>query len=156
MFVFDHIIDNIYLGDRSAVSEDTIDVIINLSGYHDRGRIISGKTYYELPIDDSTSWDLSETFVKFDLILKRINPTQRILIYCSAGISRSPTVVLYYLMKYTGLTLRESYLYLKSKRKSQYTSPNFGFFKQLLVQEKKIHGRSSLVIEDYFRKIMYT
>jgi predicted protein tyrosine phosphatase len=48
-----------------------------------------------------------------------------VLIHCTAGISRSATVVIAYLMKYEGMTMTDAILFLKRKR--CIINPNTGF-----------------------------
>ena len=52
-----------------------------------------------------------------------------VLVHCVAGVSRSPAVVLAYMMRKYNLTLREAWLVVDSKR--NYINPNVGFMKQL-------------------------
>jgi protein tyrosine phosphatase len=147
MVVFDHIIDNIYLGDIDAVQMKNIDVVINVSGQ--RYEELPDRQYYHL--DMSTV--LTDTIVRFDTIMWTINPSTNVLIHCQAGISRSPTLVLYYLMKYHNYTLRNAYSYTVKKR-SQHTAPNFGYYKQLRQYDYQINKAHSMEIEDYFKMDM--
>jgi len=50
---------------------------------------------------------------------------KRCLIHCSAGVSRSVTVLTAYLMHKVGWTLRQTFQYVRSKR--SYAYPNLGF-----------------------------
>ncbi|KAF7233019.1 hypothetical protein EG68_07138 [Paragonimus skrjabini miyazakii] len=52
-----------------------------------------------------------------------------VLVHCQAGVSRSPALVIAYLMAHSDLSLREAYHLVKSKR--SVISPNFGFLGQL-------------------------
>jgi len=58
-----------------------------------------------------------------------------ILVHCDAGISRSASVIIYYLMKSYKWNYNESYIYLKNIR--NIISPNEGFRDQLKLLEKK-------------------
>ncbi|KAH8092206.1 protein-tyrosine phosphatase-like protein, partial [Cristinia sonorae] len=53
----------------------------------------------------------------------------KILVHCSAAVSRSPTVVTAYLMKECGMTLKEALGAVVRKRAA--VNPNQGLFKQL-------------------------
>lgn len=53
----------------------------------------------------------------------------RILVHCNAGVSRSATVAIAYLMKAEAMTFAEAYDFVKSKRPC--IQPNAGFMKQL-------------------------
>jgi protein-tyrosine phosphatase len=66
----------------------------------------------------------------------------RILVHCMAGVSRSATLCIVYLMKYQRMSLRESYNYVKSKR--PIIRPNPGFFRQMIDYEKSLFGRNTV------------
>lgn len=58
------------------------------------------------------------------------------LVHCQAGISRSPTIVIAYLMKKFNLKLDDAYSQVRSKR--PIISPNLVFYSQLMDYESKI------------------
>lgn len=60
----------------------------------------------------------------------------RTLVHCMAGVSRSASVCLAYLMKYYQMTLLQAYTHLKSAR--SVVHPNHGFFRQLINYERKL------------------
>ncbi len=55
---------------------------------------------------------------------------EKVLVHCHAGMSRSVTVILAYMMKYNHHTLDSAYDFVKQRK--QNISPNFGFMGQLL------------------------
>jgi hypothetical protein len=59
-----------------------------------------------------------------------------VLIHCLAGISRSPTLAIGYLMKHMSLKSDEAYKFVKEKRTT--ISPNFNFLGQLYEYEKEL------------------
>lgn len=65
-----------------------------------------------------------------------------VLIFCVAGMSRSASLCLAYLMKYCGMSLLDSYNYLKRRRPR--IKPNCSFFKQLIRYEEKLRGSRSV------------
>ena len=66
----------------------------------------------------------------------------RILVHCHAGISRSATMCLAYLMQAQHYALEDAYDYLKSRR--SIISPNLNFMQQLLEFESQLsHGQRS-------------
>lgn len=60
----------------------------------------------------------------------------------AAGISRSSTVVLAYLMSADGMTFKEALQLVKSRR---YICPNEGFVAQLIKWEKQLHESGVIV-----------
>ncbi|KAI3383120.1 hypothetical protein SNEBB_004480 [Seison nebaliae] len=62
--------------------------------------------------------------------------TNRILIHCHAGISRSPTLVIAYLMKHYAMRMKEAYDVVKAAR--SIICPNLSFLGQLLTLETEI------------------
>ncbi|KAK4213161.1 phosphatases II [Rhypophila decipiens] len=68
----------------------------------------------------------------------RVEGNAKVLIHCSAAISRSPAVIAGYLMKSQGMTLRESFEVLVRARDA--VSPNIGFLRQLCEREREIFG----------------
>ena len=66
------------------------------------------------------------------------------LVHCVGGVSRSASLCIAYLMRYKGLTLKDAYNHVKSRRPAAH--PNVGFFKQLIEFEKYIHGKTSVKI----------
>lgn len=66
--------------------------------------------------------DFEECFQFLESI--RTDPDgKKVLVYCMSGLSRSPTVVIAYLMKLRGWRLAESYKWVKDKRRSIQISP---------------------------------
>ena len=71
-----------------------------------------------------------------------------VLVHCVAGISRSSTIVIAYLMKRENMTLKDAYTYVKSKR--TIIRPNQGFLKCLMKLDEELHGSCSIVYEEYY------
>jgi len=72
---------------------------------------------------------------------------QKALCHCQAGINRSPTIVIGYLMKSEGWTLKKSYGHVKDKR--PIISPHENYFKQLLKLEMELFGVNSMTEDEF-------
>jgi len=74
------------------------------------------------------------------------NKGKAALIHCSAGLSRSPTVTMAYLMKGENKTLREAWELTREGRPS--IQPNDAFLQKLVDLENKIHGSNTITVEE--------
>ncbi|KAM8806233.1 dual specificity protein phosphatase 5 [Eudromia elegans] len=93
--------------------------------------------YKWIPVEDSHAADISSHFQEaIDFIDCVRRAGGKILVHCEAGISRSPTICMAYLMKTKRLRLEEAFDYVKQRR--SLVSPNFGFMGQLLQYESEI------------------
>ncbi|KAL5534665.1 hypothetical protein ACEPAG_1129 [Sanghuangporus baumii] len=79
---------------------------------------------------------------KAKLKLKQSQKEKKILVHCSAAVSRSPTIVAAYLMSEHNMSLRESLGRIIRARPA--VNPNPGLFAQLKEMEVRIRGCSSL------------
>lgn len=60
----------------------------------------------------------------------------RVLIHCQAGVSRSATITVAYLMMHTQLSMNDAFRYVKARR--LIVSPNFNFMGQLYALEQNL------------------
>lgn len=60
----------------------------------------------------------------------------KVLVHCKAGISRSATICIAYLIKSKRIRMEEAYEFVKARR--QLISPNFNFMTQLMAFEDQI------------------
>lgn len=98
-------------------------------------------TYLSLDLRDLPDFPIFCAFPKaFDFIDSAIESGGCVLVHCNAGISRSATIVLAYLIKKKGMPLNDAFSYLRSKRPSSF--PNPGFMIQLKTFEESLTKES--------------
>lgn len=72
----------------------------------------------------------------------------RILIHCQAGVSRSATIIMAYLMKYYGMSSIDAFLFTRSRRLEVVVQPNEQFMYELLEFEQLLTGFRSISFMD--------
>lgn len=93
-----------------------------------------------VPVEDRPHAPLDQYF---DSVTERIqqNHTGSSLVFCSAGRSRSPSLIMAYLMRFEGVTLLQAHQRVVAAR--PFIRPNAGFWRKLLQYERKLtHGNS--------------
>lgn len=128
------IFQNIYLGsieaanDRQWLIDNGITHVLGLVDGQNRYSDISYLVYKD--ILDSPTQNLVVYFSHaFKFIDDSLACGGRVLIHCHAGISRSTSVVVGYLMYKYGMSLNQAFGITKSAR--PIVNPNYGFFLQL-------------------------
>jgi len=122
---------------------------------------VDGVKYHRLSINDSTSSSISKIANTACEIIdsaiaiasestlaspsKKGGGNGKILVHCSAGISRSPMVVAAYLMKRKGMTLKAALGQIIRVRPQ--VSPNAGFLRQLKEMELELFGTAVSSLE---------
>ncbi|CRL06608.1 CLUMA_CG019505, isoform A [Clunio marinus] len=95
--------------------------------------------YMRVAMKDSRESNLIEYFDEVaDKIEKTRQQDGKSLVHCVAGVSRSVSLVLAYLMKYADMSLKNAFAHVRSVRPQ--VRPNVGFFKQLIEYEQRLHG----------------
>ena len=130
----DHVIDNVYISNYQCAKR-----LASLQQYNITNIIVCGNElrmffeeniiYIKFDLDDTEDESITQCFDAAIQFITNCNPTNNILIHCYAGISRSATIVLAYLMKSHHMTLADALAYLTSKREC--IEPNAGFMRQL-------------------------
>lgn len=141
-----HILPFLYLGSyRDAISQDTIQVndisyILNVSTTCPQPPFIQEGHFFRIPVNDNYSAKMLPFFDEAFQFIEKIRESNGcVLIHCLAGISRSPTLAIAYIMKHLKMSSDDAYRYVKDKRPT--ISPNFNFLGQLLEFEKQVkHG----------------
>lgn len=98
--------------------------------------------HMEVPAMDVPDFKLEKFFEDcFDWIHQQRTAGRHVLVHCAAGVSRSSTIVIGYLMRTEKWDLQKTFRLVKGKRPC--VSPNTGFFTQLENYEKKLFGKNS-------------
>lgn len=145
---------SLYLGPCSAASSKaflTAHAITDvLSVGASPAEKIDGVTYHRVSLSDSPSSSISKVCdaacTIIDAALKSHNNTGKVLVHCSAGISRSPTLVAAYLMKRRQMSLKDALRQILAARPQ--VSPNPGFVRQLKELEMQLFGRATVEVEE--------
>ncbi|XP_034999601.2 dual specificity protein phosphatase 10 [Hippoglossus stenolepis] len=113
-----------------------LNVTTHLPLYHyDTGLFV----YKRLPATDSNKQNLRQYFEEaFEFIEEAHQAGMGLLIHCQAGVSRSATIVIAYLMKHTWMTMTDAYKFVKTRR--PIISPNLNFMGQLLEFEEDLNN----------------
>ena len=123
------IINNLYLGSKSDAfsTEFTNASILNCAKEVPKSPYC--KDYLHLPLDDVYEEQLSPYFtIANEFIENQLQKGNKVLVHCHAGISRSASIIIGFLM-YKNMSFTEAYDYVKSKR--NIIDPNMGFTIQL-------------------------
>lgn len=101
--------------------------------------------YLRVAIKDSRESNLIEHFDEVaDWIEKTRLEDGKSLVHCVAGVSRSVSLVIAYLMKYADMTLKAAFQHVRSVRPQ--VRPNLGFFKQLIEYEQRLFGSNTVTM----------
>ncbi|XP_072940824.1 dual specificity protein phosphatase 14-like [Epargyreus clarus] len=96
-----------------------------------------------VPLLDTPNSDMHPYMERVaDLINEVVLRDENVLVHCVAGVSRSVTLCLAYLVKWQKMTLRDAYHHLKLRRPQ--IRPNTGFFKQMIKYEERLFGEASV------------
>eukprot|EP01105_Mastigella_eilhardi_P005909 TRINITY_DN1758_c0_g1_i2.p1 TRINITY_DN1758_c0_g1~~TRINITY_DN1758_c0_g1_i2.p1 ORF type:complete len:352 (-),score=41.85 TRINITY_DN1758_c0_g1_i2:44-1099(-) len=132
----DEIVPGLYLGDvecarnRHALLQLGVDHILTIAFY--RPVWPNDFTYMVVEVDDREEVDLSPHFQgTTDFIANSLHSGGRVLVHCHAGVSRSATVVVAYLIAAHGWTAEEAQAFVKARRPR--ILPKHNFVSQLAV-----------------------
>ena len=149
--------NKLYLGDMFDANDATTIKYRNISCIicvAERLKIIntnpSVKVYnYELSDDYNCNISLY-----FDEIGEKIKKENIVLVNCVAGVSRSATIVIAYIMKYYNLDLKTVFHLVRKRRKR--ICPNKKFMECLLDYELSLFGKNSLTQDECIQLFYYT
>lgn len=137
------IVDGVYLGDISDAFDycelERLGITHVLSCIRDRiGDEYTTQMYNtrgiahtSFAMEDEPDYDMRPFFVETAALIDSVVHSHgRILVHCSAGMSRSPTIVMVYLMFCQHISAYEAVKTVVSKRRQVF--PNHGFLRQLV------------------------
>ncbi|XP_028812750.1 dual specificity protein phosphatase 8-like isoform X2 [Denticeps clupeoides] len=146
------ILPHLYLGSqRDVLNKDMmvqngITYVLNASNTCPKPDFISDSHFMRIPVNDNYCEKLLPWLDKTnDFIDKAKVSNCRVIVHCLAGISRSATIAIAYIMKTMGLSSDDAYRFVKDRRPS--ISPNFNFLGQLLEFEKGLKVLKALTCQ---------
>jgi protein-tyrosine phosphatase len=96
-----------------------------------------GVEYLVLPAVDAEDYDIRDDAVRaVRFIQDAVSKNERVLVHCRAGVSRSATVVLFYLILSEAYTLPSALLRLRRAR--PVVRPNAGFLRHLAATDERL------------------
>ncbi|XP_022077719.1 dual specificity protein phosphatase 14 isoform X2 [Acanthochromis polyacanthus] len=125
-----------------VLTSRNVSLVVNASGLEEVSYPdLEGLQVLHVPVQDQPHAPLSRYF---DPVAERIhqNRSGSTLVHCTAGRSRSPALILAYLMRFEGLNLRQAHELVLEQR--PFIRPNTGFWRQLMDYERSLFGCSSV------------
>ncbi|GCC43006.1 hypothetical protein chiPu_0027272 [Chiloscyllium punctatum] len=99
--------------------------------------------FVKVPLPDLPHAPLS---LYFDTVADKVQEVSRrsgrTLVHCVAGVSRSATLCIAYLMKHHKQSLLDAHGWVRSRR--PVIRPNYGFWRQLIDYERRIFGKNTV------------
>ena len=131
------VLPHLYLGnmrdasDLEALERLGVRYVLNVTSKPPVYELRPGIHYKQLEAADNSFQNLRQFFEEaFDFIDLARDSNSGVLVHCQAGISRSPTIAVAYLMKkYPSMAMSDAYRFVKTRR--SIISPNLNFMGQL-------------------------
>lgn len=120
--MINHILGNIYIGDDRDTSKK------NLKRLEITAMLDLRELHIDEKLDEDAILEVKEATVLLEVLLRREN---KVLVYCHAGIDRSPFVVAHYLYRIAGYSIQDAYDLMKHHRPQ--TIQHWEWFKQFTV-----------------------
>lgn len=134
------ILPHLYLGCRKvaaclpSLKASGITNVLNVTSSIPNNFVAAGLNYKQIAVEDSHDVNMIQHLPEaFGFIERARLSGERVLVHCHAGMSRSVTVILAYLMKFFNHTLDSAYEHVKRIKSD--ISPNFSFMGQLVEYE---------------------
>jgi protein-tyrosine phosphatase len=139
----DLIYPNLYCGSVRSAQTPHVYESLNITSVLTVGRglqpnVLPSMSHRTVIVDDIDGATIDTAFEESaDFIDAALNRNEGCLVHCFAGMSRSATTIIAYLMMRRGMRLDEAYLLTKKGRPAIY--PNQGFYQQLQALDKKLN-----------------
>jgi protein-tyrosine phosphatase len=159
------ILPNLYLSsykpaqDLDLLKQLQVNCVLNLTSYEYNSNKLRFETDYppeiiskhiimadEMDVKLSDHLDEALSFIHHNI---GNNTSNKILVHCEAGISRSPTIVIAYLMRYHNESLKAAYDYVKQRKNN--VGPQASFFEQLIQFEQQLNKTNNASENDNFK-----
>ncbi|GMT14577.1 hypothetical protein PFISCL1PPCAC_5874, partial [Pristionchus fissidentatus] len=150
----------LYLGSQKdalntqILKECNIEYVMNLSISCPKASTVEDDEdhFLRIPVNDSYMDKLYPYFEDAFDFLEKVRARKKIvLVHCLAGISRSPTMCISYVMKHLKMDSDDAYKFVKARRNT--ISPNFNFMGQLLEYERKLRDQGLLPVKEVKEKL---
>ncbi|TYZ64752.1 hypothetical protein PybrP1_004295 [[Pythium] brassicae (nom. inval.)] len=105
--------------------------------------------YLDIELPDRVDADLAATLAASAAFIDRAareSSGARVLVHCIQGVSRSASVVIWYVMVTTRCTLSAAYAHVLKCRPLVF--PNHGFMQQLVAREAELYGSASVTPDE--------
>ncbi|XP_018319646.1 dual specificity protein phosphatase 18 [Agrilus planipennis] len=155
------ITDNLYLSGAMSLSPSVLEAldiryVINVAPELPDTPLPSNVIKYtRIPVYDNLSSNLLEYFESCaDAIHEEASNNRNVLVHCVAGVSRSASICIAYVMKYNKFNLLQAYNYVKERR--PIVRPNCSFINQLISFENTLYSSNSisLVFNDHLKMMI--
>ncbi|TPX50436.1 hypothetical protein SeMB42_g02233 [Synchytrium endobioticum] len=111
--------------------------------------------YHDFPIEDSPNEPIRVLFEEATALIEEARlRNERIIVHCFAGVSRSATIVLAYLIKYRRMTLYDAWNLVYIVR--PIVRPNDGFARALQEYEKELRGVEAATLPIFWMSESYS
>ena len=135
----------VYLGDLDAAINyqsllaNNITAVLTVAAYTNISYTpYHGIEHMVIEADDDPRFNLKQYFETAINFIEKARLSGNVLINCFAGISRSASVLIAYLMKMERMDLNSAFRVVKERRWK--VNPNYGFVGQLEQYEKEVRG----------------
>jgi protein-tyrosine phosphatase len=140
----DEILPGLYVGNYAAALNDKLltnngITHILIAGFSMDPMFTDKYTYKAFNLYDSENEKISKYFEESNLFIKSGLEAGKVLVHCGAGISRSVSLIIAYLIENANLPYSEAVKFVKEKR--AVAKPNDGFDKQLRSYSYDFHKK---------------